>query len=102
MDNRLQGGMVTNVGQYDDDDAISDDYGIAWSERSRYLGADGGLTMVLAGYQAAVECRGTFRPRESCSTIMDDMETARDSETFGPNGDPATQVPLPMIMRASE
>ena len=58
--------------------------------------------MVLAAYQAAVECRGSFGPRESCSTIMDDMETTQDSETFGPRGDPAAQIPLPMIMSASK
>ena len=58
--------------------------------------------MILAAYQAAVECRGTFAPRESCSTIMDDMETTQESVTFAPSGDPAAQVPLPVVMRASK
>ena len=58
--------------------------------------------MILAAYQAAVECRGTFAPRESCSTIMDDMETTQVSETFAPSDDPAAQVPLPVVMKASK
>lgn len=58
--------------------------------------------MFLAAYQAAVECRGAFTPRESCSTIMDDMETTQVSQIFAPRNDPAAQVPLPVIMRASK
>ena len=58
--------------------------------------------MILAAYQAAVECRGTFGPRASCSTIMDDMETSHMSQTFAPSDDPAVQVPLPVVMRASK
>ena len=56
--------------------------------------------MTLAAYQAAVECRGTFGPRQSSSTIIDDMETSQVSETFAPSDDPAAQVPLPVVMRA--
>ena len=58
--------------------------------------------MILAAYQADVECRGTFGPRGSCSTIMDDMETTRESETFAPSDDPAAQIPLPVVMKASK
>lgn len=43
--------------------------------------------MVLSAYQAAVECRGTFEPRESCATILDDMEVTQTAEIFGPGSD---------------
>ena len=58
--------------------------------------------MILAAYQADVECRGTFAPRESCSTIMDNMETTQVSEIFAPSDDPAAQIPLPVILKASK
>lgn len=58
--------------------------------------------MILSEYHAAVECRGVFQPLDSCSTIMDDMETSKDSLTFGPSGDPDVdvQVPIPLVMNA--
>ncbi|KAM0799859.1 hypothetical protein BDR22DRAFT_822223 [Usnea florida] len=42
-----------------------------------------------------VECRGTFGPRETCATIIDDMEVSKVSETFGPKSEPTPQVTLP-------
>ena len=58
--------------------------------------------MVLGDYQAAVECRGVFGPRETCSTIIDDMEVSKVSETFGPKGEPAPQVTLPVSIKSSK
>lgn len=58
--------------------------------------------MILSEYHAAVECRGTFQPLDTCSTIMDDMETSRDSLAFGPRGDPGVRVPIPLVMDASK
>ena len=58
--------------------------------------------MVLSDYQAAVECRGVFGPRETCATIIDDMEVSKVSETFGPKGEPAPQVTLPVSIESSK
>ena len=58
--------------------------------------------MVLGGYQAAVECRGVFKPRVSCATIIDDMEVTQISETFGPKSEPAPQVTLPVTIESSK
>ena len=58
--------------------------------------------MVLGDYQAAVECRGVFKPRISCATIIDDMEVTRMSETFGPKSEPAPQVTLPLSIESSK
>ena len=58
--------------------------------------------MVLSVYQAAVECHGTFEPRESCATILDDMEVTRATEVFGVRSDPATTVGLPAVVEASK
>lgn len=58
--------------------------------------------MVLSAYQAAVECRGTFEPRESCATILDDMEVTQTAEIFGPGSDPAAKVKLPAVIEASK
>ena len=58
--------------------------------------------MVLGHYQAAVECRGSFKPRISCATIIDDMEVTRISETFGPKSEPAPQVILPVSIESSK
>ena len=57
--------------------------------------------MVLGDYQAAVECRGVFKPRITCATIIDDMEVTRVSETFGPKSEPAPQVILPVSIESS-
>ncbi len=57
--------------------------------------------MVLSTYEAAVECRGTFAPRSSCATIIDDMEKSQRSETFGPKADPPHQVTLPVVLKSS-
>ncbi|CAD6578702.1 MAG: hypothetical protein ASARMPRED_008809 [Alectoria sarmentosa] len=66
------------------------------------IGADGGLTMVLGAYQAAVECRGTFEPRKSCVTILDDVEVTQAIEIFGPTSDPAAKVKLPAVVKARD
>ncbi|KAF6224507.1 hypothetical protein HO133_011084 [Letharia lupina] len=66
------------------------------------MGADGGLTMFLSAYQAAVECRGTFGPRKSCVTILDDMEVTQTTEVFGSRTDPAAKVRLPAIVEARD
>lgn len=58
--------------------------------------------MVLSAYQGAVECRGTFEPRESCVTILDDMEVTPKTEIFGPTSDPAAKVKLPAVIEASK
>ena len=58
--------------------------------------------MVLGGYQAAVDCRGVFKPRISCATIIDDMEVTRVSETFGPKSEPAPKVTLPVSIESSK
>lgn len=58
--------------------------------------------MVLSTYQAAVECRGTFGPRKTCETILDDMKITQATEIFGPKSDPAAQVTLPAILEASK
>lgn len=57
--------------------------------------------MILSTYQAAVECRGAFAPRDTCFSIMDDMRAGRVSQTFAPRNDPAAQVRLPAIIPAS-
>lgn len=58
--------------------------------------------MVLSTYQKAVECRGTFEPRMSCASILDDMEATQAIEVFGPQSDPATTVGLPAVVEASK
>lgn len=58
--------------------------------------------MVLGAYQAAVECRGIFEARESCSTILDDMEVSRTMQVFGPRSDPAAKVRLPALVASSK
>ena len=57
--------------------------------------------MVLGAYQAAVECRGTFGPRQSCASILDDMEATAKLETFGLTRDPAVNFTLPVVLKAS-
>lgn len=57
--------------------------------------------MVLSTYQATVECRGAFAPRETCFSIMEDMQASRTAQTFAPRNDPAAQVRLPAIIPAS-
>ena len=92
----MQGGRVSNIGKPTHVPEV-----VALL-KARCLGADGGLTMVLGDYQAAVECRGTFEPQVSCASILDDMEVTQVSETFGPKSDPAPQVTLPMSIKSSK
>ena len=58
--------------------------------------------MILGSYQASCECRGTFEHRRSCVTILDDMEVTQSTEIFGPGSDPAAQVKLPAVVKASK
>ena len=58
--------------------------------------------MVLSAYHAVVECRGSFEPRESCATILDEMEVTQTTEIFGPGSDPTAQIKLPAVIEASK
>lgn len=56
------------------------------------------IAVVLGTYQPDVQCRGAFGTWASCRSILGGMPTLTTAEIFGPQENPAVQIPLPQFL----
>ena len=58
------------------------------------------MALVLGTYQPDIQCGKPLDTWKSCRGIMGDMPALTRPEAFGPQDDPAVQVPLPHFLKA--
>lgn len=63
-----------------------------------HAGGDNNLAVIVGSYNIPAQCRGQFKPWESCRELLSDMPATTGKEIFGPESDPAATVKLPQAV----